>query len=213
MFILPNVPTTYHDGITFYQIAEATPYYVSPCGAVYSSLKDRCLTLADNGIGYLQVFLKLNNGSKKWRKIHRLVAGRFIPNPENKPDVNHRDGNKESNGVNNLEWVTKSENTRHAYATGLMKAKRGPEHHLYGKSASAETKAKMSAQKMGENHPKFKGWYVTPAGTFASAPAAAQVMGTHAKQIIRWCKSGKKRAEGYDFIPATSEGQALAIAA
>ncbi|RSK46110.1 NUMOD3 domain-containing DNA-binding protein [Hymenobacter perfusus] len=213
MFVLPKVPTAYYEGRTFYQIGEAQSYYVSPCGAVYSTLSDRCLTIADNGIGYRQVFLKLDNGLDKWRKLHRLVAQRFIPNPEGKPDVNHKNGDKAQNDVGNLEWVTKKENTRHAYATGLMKAKKGRDHHRYGKQLSAETKAKMSDQKQGENHPKFMGWYVVPAGTFPSAPAAAQAMSTYAKQIIRWCKSGKKRAEGYDFIPATSVGQQSALAA
>ena len=53
--------------------------------------------------------------------VHRIVAKTFIPNPENKTDVNHKDGNKKNNHVDNLEWVTKSENTRHAYSTGLLK--------------------------------------------------------------------------------------------
>lgn len=59
---------------------------------------------------------------------HRLVADTFIPNPENKPEVNHRDGNKGHNGVDNLEWVTPSENVRHSFETGLNVAKSGFDH-------------------------------------------------------------------------------------
>ena len=63
-------------------------------------------------------YLKVRIGSKEMR-VHRLVALAFIPNPMNKPDVNHIDGNKENNRVENLEWVTKSENMKHAYENGL----------------------------------------------------------------------------------------------
>lgn len=69
---------------------------------------------------YLKVTLSKNNKQRTFR-VHILVARAFIPNPENKPEVNHIDGNKKNNKVNNLEWNTRSENELHAYRNGLAK--------------------------------------------------------------------------------------------
>ena len=61
-----------------------------------------------------------NNGKQKHQYVHRLIAEAFIPNIENKPQINHIDGNTRNNKIDNLEWVTAKENTVHAYRTGLM---------------------------------------------------------------------------------------------
>lgn len=70
--------------------------------------------------GYLQIVLS-KNGISKWLKIHRLVAEAFIPNLENKPDVDHIFNNKFDNFAGNLRWVTKTENNRYAYETNRVK--------------------------------------------------------------------------------------------
>lgn len=68
--------------------------------------------------GYVKIDLTVE-GKVYRTSLHRLVALQFIPNPENKSEVNHKDGNKLNNHVSNLEWVTTRENELHAYKTGL----------------------------------------------------------------------------------------------
>ena len=77
--------------------------------------------------GYMQICLHIEN-KKKLLSVHRLVAQAFIDNPNNLPQVNHIDGNKQNNKVENLEWCTAKENGIHAYKTGLIKAKLGEQH-------------------------------------------------------------------------------------
>ena len=86
-------------------------YQISNKGRVKSLKwgKERILKPGITGSGYLKVLL-CKNRMIKHIKIHRLVANAFIPNPENKPQVNHKDENKFNNSVNNLEWSTAKEN-------------------------------------------------------------------------------------------------------
>ena len=93
-------------------------YYVDKYGLVYNHLGER-LTQTKCADGYLSVGI---DGSRNY--VHRLVAKYFIPNPNNLPCVNHKDGNKQNNRVDNLEWCTHSENTLHSFRTGLQKTNR-----------------------------------------------------------------------------------------
>ena len=80
-------------------------------------VKGRVLRKTINKYGYCCVLLWLNKKSK-FSTIHRLVANAFIPNPLDKPQVNHKDSNRSNNYVHNLEWATHSENQKHGYLAG-----------------------------------------------------------------------------------------------
>ena len=94
--------TIYSDG----KVISNKTYHKSMCR------KERKIQLLPNG--YHQIHLRINKKLKVYY-IHRLVAECFILNPENKPEVNHKDGIKTNNDISNLEWVTRSENERHSY--------------------------------------------------------------------------------------------------
>lgn len=89
-------------------------YQVTSWGRVYSKQSKAFMTPQVHDKGYLRVDLIDEDGDRKHFKIHRLVAQAFIPNPENKPQVNHIDGNNQNNSVTNLEWVTNAENVEKA---------------------------------------------------------------------------------------------------
>jgi hypothetical protein len=88
-----------------------------------SIVKGKELKQIVNKRGYPETRFRKNG--THFRVIHRLVAKAFIPNPDNKSQVNHIDGNKLNNRVDNLEWVSNSENQKHAYSLGLQPSRAG----------------------------------------------------------------------------------------
>lgn len=95
-------------------------YQVSSLGRVKAIIKKRIMAQHDNGKGYLTVNLSIRGKAKK-KYIHRLVTEAFIPNPNDKPEVNHLNLKKNDNNIQNLEWNTKKENMNHARYNGVFK--------------------------------------------------------------------------------------------
>lgn len=105
---------------------EDTNYFITEDGKILNKSKNRFLKLYLNNWGYLWTKLGRKNGNGK--QVHRLVAQTYVPNPENKPQVNHINGIKTDNRVENLEWVTAKENVNHSYKIGLKTIDKGEKH-------------------------------------------------------------------------------------
>ena len=97
-------------------------YYIDEEGRIYNSKRDRYLKPYCDNLGYLQVALS-KEGKLHYFRVHRLVALSFLEPIAGKTYVNHKNGNKKDNRVENLEWCNNSENMKHAYATGCYNAK------------------------------------------------------------------------------------------
>lgn len=142
---LENYNTEYN-GEELHNIKDCDTRKVTKTGKIYNiGKKSYTKPYVSNG-GYLTTVI--NN---KTLQIHRIIAQTFIPNPENKPLVNHKDGNKHNNDVNNLEWVTDSENTKHAYKMELIKVskicqfdKSGKFINIFSNLKEAKEKTKLS---------------------------------------------------------------------
>ena len=101
-------------------VKEFPNYEVSSLGRVRSS-RTKTLRHAYIGNNGYPVFKFIKDGHRYSKQLHRIVATEFIDNPMNYPIINHIDGNKENNSIDNLEWCTYSHNNQHAYDMGLKK--------------------------------------------------------------------------------------------
>lgn len=149
-----------------------TNYSISDMGEVRNDKTNKLLSQSIQQ-GYHHVTLNIN-GQQKRKRVHRLVAETFLDNPDNKPYVNHIDGNRENNCVNNLEWVTPTENTQHAVMAGLFK----------------------NTNKKAVNQYNLDGKLIF---TYASITEASENTGTPAEKITMCCKRQRKTANDYQW--------------
>ena len=161
----------------------------------------RELALSFDPKGYLRVSLYFGE-KRKTQKVHRLVAQAFIPNPDGKPEVNHKDGNKANNHVGNLEWSTPKENVIHAYRSGLKEKTRA---HCKKMGLSQVERLKEYREKM--KTPVIAINIVTGERTWYGSQQEAQI-GTGAPQanIHKVLSGRRKSAHGHMFIYADKKG-------
>ena len=88
-------------------------YIIFENGDIFNKYNKK-LSPCDNGKGYLMVNVNIN-GKRTCKTVHRLLGEAFLPNPNNYSDINHIDGNRQNNALENLEWVTHGQNIKHSY--------------------------------------------------------------------------------------------------
>lgn len=161
----------------FVDIPGYSNYRINMKGEVYSIISDKVLSPYING-GYYCVDLYPGKVTKK--NIHRLLAENFIPNPENKVHVNHIDGNKLNNALNNLEWNTAKENTQHSFKNGLQIVPKGKDNPMYGR--------------VGGNHNNAIPVQCIKTGKLYPSPLeASQETGLSKESIKRHCRGEVKK--------------------
>lgn len=157
-------------------------YQVSNLGNIKSlnynrTGEERILKPRTDKDGYLQVNL-YNNKKLKTFKIHRLVAKAFIPNPDNKPEVNHKDEDKTNNCLTNLEWMTRLENNN------------------YGTHNERSSKSRINHQAISKSVIQYslKGEFIRK---WQSAMQIERDLGFSQSHISECCKGKRKSAYGY----------------
>lgn len=137
--------------------------------------------------GYWYINIVIGIGKYKQMLVHRVVASLFVPNPENKPEVNHKDKNTDNNNYENLEWVTKSENERHKWIT-----------------MSPEKKEEILKKLRNHKNINFsKKWRsvvcVETQKTYKTVTEAANDIGVHKNTIVAACKKNSLCQKKYHF--------------
>ena len=139
-----------------------------------------------NRAGYKEVALS-KDGKTKTKLLHRLIAQHFVDNPDNLPVVNHKNGIKVDNRIENLEWCTTAQNTRHAYKNNL---------------GGFQEFVNAGIEKMNKEAQYRIVRLVAPTGeelTFSSTTAAAEYLGTNKDEITRAIRKSQRVKGHYAF--------------
>lgn len=168
---------------TWKHIENYPEYRISKDGRVYSERRKCLLDFKPRG-GYIKVTLMNEKMGKISTGIHRLVASAYIPNPHNYPVVNHLDGNKSNNRVENLEWTTYQGNARHAFDNGLVSKYRKAGHKL--------KTLKPNSRRVG----KYDLDGVSLLQEYDSIACAARDIGVRPSNISGVCRGDKQKTAG-----------------
>jgi hypothetical protein len=159
-------------------------YQVSNTGRVKSLRNNIIRKLGKFINGYLFAGLKVN-GEQHNKAIHRLVAEEFLPNPDKKREVNHKDGNKQNNNLENLEWVTRQENIAHAFLNNLIR--------IPGDKSRGDWKGVVNIYNQ-------KGELIGQANTFVEAAEWIWENTTHKRSVASHiCDACIKNGDAYGF--------------
>ena len=165
----------------------------------YRTVSEKILKAGDNGHGYLYVILR-KDGKDKTCRINRLVAQAFLENPDNLPEVNHKNEDKTDNRVENLEWCSKLYNIK--YGTGIKRRA----DKLKGRKLSEEHKKKI-AEKNRNNTKRCKPIFSVSKESglimwWQSAKEASRQLGIPQCNICACCKGRQKSAGGHIWFYA-----------
>lgn len=149
-------------------------YIIYNDGRVWSIIRNKFLKPMENNCGYQQVYLRCIDGKTRWFKVHRLVAEMFIPNPNNLPEVNHKNEKKEDNSVENLEWCDRSYNINYGLRNAKIKVKKD----------IAKPKEKKEVYQFSKDGDLI--------GIYNSPKEASEKNGYNLKDIYK-CLSGKRK--------------------